>query len=603
MADFDSPVEEIKRRIDLVDYIREFVPLTQAGTNFKARCPFHNEKTPSFMVSRDRGMWHCFGCSKGGDVFTFLQEMEGIEFVEALRILAARAGVTLRRQDPKIQSQKTRLQDCLRAAAEHYRNILLHSPQGEPGRHYLMQRGIDSLTAETFGIGYAPDAWEAVQDALRKEGFTNEEILQSGLTIKSDRGSGYYDRFRGRLLFPIRNHFGTVVGFGGRLLHEDPQNPGAKYINSPQSLVYDKSAVLFGLDLAKGAIKEKKAAILVEGYMDCVSVFQSGTQNVIAVSGTALTEAQALLLKRYTETVLLAFDADQAGAAARDRGLGTLLSLEFDVRVVPIEGAKDPDELIRKDAEAWQRAVAAAPRFMDYFLDKTFASYDPKDLGAKKAAARKLLGVLALLADPIERDHYLARVATGLGVSESALREKLLAIARTPRPQAGTPQSTAVAAPPRIPSEVVLAETFLALLFTRPELAESIIASFDHEAVPDAYHLRALYRQFVVYYTQRHPFVFSDFLASLPADPPAFKERANILRLLGDRNTGELDDDGTRRELATLARRLSREQAARKLRAVTSRIRSAEERPIPQAQHDALLEEFHTLTEQLKRFS
>jgi DNA primase len=314
-----TPVEDIKARIDIVDFINESVPLRQAGTNWKGKCPFHNEKTPSFMVSRDRGSWHCFGCSKGGDIFTFIQEQEGLDFPEALRLLAKRAGVELREYNKEEQTQRTKVLDVLRWVSRYYQEVFRKAADAEPARAYLKQRQVNEESLEDFGVGYAPAAWDTTYQALKKKGFSDDDIFQAGLTIKKDRGAGYYDRFRNRIMFPIQDVNGTVVGFSGRVLDAlvDPNGPvPAKYINSPQTIVYDKGHVLYGLDKAKQEMKRAGRAVLVEGQMDCLMSHQAGVKYVVATSGTALTADQVGLLRRYTTNLVLAFDQDVAGAQA-----------------------------------------------------------------------------------------------------------------------------------------------------------------------------------------------------------------------------------------------------------------------------------------------
>ena len=324
----NNPTEEIKKRLDIVDLLGEYIKLKQAGSNFKALCPFHNEKTPSFMISPEKQIWHCFGCSKGGDQFTFIQEMEGVEFPEALRILARRAGVQLTYHNPEFHNQKTRLLDLLRTISEYWHQILLKDDSAENIRKYLSDRKINSQTIEDFNFGYAKDSWDDAIKYLQAKDFSLKEINDAGISVAGDRGKPY-DRFRGRLIFPIRDVHGNVVGFTARKMQEEDK--GGKYINSPQTAVYNKSSILYNLDLAKQEIKRLGYAILVEGNMDAVASYQAGTKNVIAVSGTALTLDQIDILKRYTINVMIAFDADVAGTNANLRGIDLAWQAGFNV--------------------------------------------------------------------------------------------------------------------------------------------------------------------------------------------------------------------------------------------------------------------------------
>ena len=324
MPYFDSPIDEIKQRLDVVDIVREYVPLQQAGTNWRARCPFHNEKTPSFMVSKEKQIWHCFGCGKGGDLIEFVKEIEGIEFPEALRILAQKAGVVLRRQDPKVISVKTRLFDLMAEATNFFIGKLNFIEAGQ-ARKYLAERGLKEETLKEWQIGWALDSWDELAKYLQNKGFSDNQIVASGMVVKKQSGAGHYDRFRGRIMFPIFDVSGSVVGFTGRILIETDKS-GGKYVNTPQTTIYDKSRVIFGLDKAKQEIRKKDLAVVVEGQMDVIASHQVGVCNVVASSGTALTNQQVGLLSRYTKNLAFCFDADSAGEQATKRGIDIALA-------------------------------------------------------------------------------------------------------------------------------------------------------------------------------------------------------------------------------------------------------------------------------------
>ncbi|HPY99517.1 MAG TPA: DNA primase, partial [bacterium] len=314
-----SPAEEIKAKLDIVEVIREYLQVKAVGVNFQALCPFHREKSPSFVISPDKQIWHCFGCGKGGDVLSFVQEMEGLSFPDTLRLLAPKAGVVLRQAAAGEYSKRGRLLDCLESAARQYVNYLENDATGRRMKAYLLKRGLSENTIKDWQIGYGSEQWTAMFDYLRSQKFTEQEIFAAGLAGRSERGS-VYDRFRDRIIFPIREASGTLIAFTARVNPEKADTvTGGKYINSPQTEVYDKSRVLFALDKAKKAIKERGFAIVVEGQMDAIACHQHGFTNTVASSGTALTREQLKLLKRFSNNLVLSFDMDSAGQLAADR--------------------------------------------------------------------------------------------------------------------------------------------------------------------------------------------------------------------------------------------------------------------------------------------
>src|SRR3989339_70222 len=338
----------IKEKLDIVQTIQEYVPLKKAGIYYKAPCPFHREKTPSFMVNAEKQIWKCFGCSKGGDIFSFIQEMEGLDFPEALKLLADRAGVKIDSYRSEIdKSQKNRILDINQKAASFFHHILTEMEGANGAREYLDKRGLTKETIEKWQIGFVPDQWDLLTKYFLKKGIGIDDLVVAGLVIKKDvarAGQGFYDRFRGRIMFPIWDVHGNVVGFTGRVLVET-ENSGGKYMNTPQTLVYDKSRVIYGLDKAKTEIKAQDQVVLVEGQMDVVACHQAGMKNVVASSGTALTLEQIKLLKRYSSNIAMAFDGDSAGVAAAKRGVNIALGEGLNVKTIRIpEGkGKDPD--------------------------------------------------------------------------------------------------------------------------------------------------------------------------------------------------------------------------------------------------------------------
>lgn len=435
-------VPDIKVRIDVVDLVAEYVPLKPAGAgSFKGVCPFHQERSPSFHVSRSRQSWHCFGCDTGGDIFSFIERIEGMEFRDALAFLAQKAGVALPEPEhrEKATTKKKRLHEVNELAARFYRSVLLQAPQAAEARAYVQKRQIDDLSADLFQIGYAPDSWSSLTEALARRGVTAEELVFAGLAMKRERGDGVYDRFRGRLMFPIADVHGNIVGFTGRILVNDPNQP--KYMNTPETPVYRKSAILYGLDKAKAEIRKSGLVVIVEGNMDVVSSHQAGITNVVAASGTALTVEQLALIKRFTTNIAIAFDQDAAGGAATLRGLDIARQQEFSIKLItlPPEAGKDPDEACKKDPNLWRQAIANATGIIDWVYKRAFARHSAGTPEGKRAIADEILPELSRILHPIEREAWVKRLATDLGISEGVLQASLRAGKR------GAP--TAVASP------------------------------------------------------------------------------------------------------------------------------------------------------------
>lgn len=425
-----SDTQLIKDKLDIVDLLGEYIQLKPAGTNHKGLCPFHGEKTPSFMVSRERQNWHCFGCSKGGDIFSFIQEIEGMEFIEALKFLAHKAGVELETSHTAQlqQSQKNRLKEINKEAARFYYHFLMKMPIGEEARGYVKMRGMTQETVDEWMVGYSPDQWDLLTKYLLKKGYSVDDLVASGLTIRRENasthtGQGFYDRFRDRIMFPIRDIHGTVVGFTGRLLHDTP-NAG-KYVNSPQTQIYDKSNIIFGLDKAKQDIRKCKYVVLVEGQMDVISTHQAGMRQVVATSGTALTEQQISLIKRFTDEVRVSFDADEAGIAAAKRGIDLALEAGLSVKVISVPNGKDPDECVKTNKEDWFNAVESAQNVMEWYFVRLLSGVNMNDPRQKQQASEQLLAEIAHIPSAVERDHWIQQLAERIQVDASVLREDM----------------------------------------------------------------------------------------------------------------------------------------------------------------------------------
>lgn len=601
-----TPVEEIKSRLDIVDLINEYVQLKPAGQNWKARCPFHNEKTPSFMVSRDRGTWHCFGCGRGGDQFSFVQEYEGMDFPEALRHLAKRAGVQLKDYDPKLSTQRTRVQDVLRWSARYYHEVLLKSREAESVRAYLKERGLTQDTIEAFQIGFALNQSDATYQALKKKGFKEEDIFQAGMSIKSDRGTGYYDRFRGRIMFPIHDTHGNVIAFSGRI-HDpliDPDRPTPpKYINSPQTVVYNKGLVLYGLDKAKAGIKHEGKAVVVEGQMDTIASHQAGVTNVVAPGGTALTLDQVNLLKRYTNNLVFAFDEDAAGTQAALRGVDQALQAAVDVTIVTLPFGKDPDELIKQNPPAWPDAIAKAQPILDYFFDRSLKNRDVNKVQDKKLIARDLLPIIAKVAEQIEQTHYLQRLGKILNVTEDVLRNKLPKAASSTAVR-GTSQPKSVSSIPTPADRPrLLSERLLALLVHQPKFLDNVSGRLEPDVIVGD-DLRALYKTLIIWYTQDHISTRGEVTQRVATVDPDLQERFTLLFLYADKEFTSVSAAELEQDLLTMVASMQRYWLSSQLTQLERDIRQFEAAgPSARNQLAECLERFRSVTTQLKDLS
>lgn len=495
-----NPSDEIKARLDIVEIIRQYMPLKASGSNFSGRCPFHNEKTPSFTVSPTKQVWHCFGCGRGGDLFSFIMEIEKLTFPEALRLLAPRAGVVLKRETGPLASQRNRILDLLDQAARYYHHLFLTQPQGESARTYLQARGLSEATIKDWEIGYAPDSWDDVIVFLKSRKFSDEDILLAGLSAKKVETGRFYNRFRGRVMFPLREVNGNIVGFTGRILPQFEKGDfQGKYVNSPQTMVYDKSKLVFGLDKAKQSIREQNLAILVEGQMDCITAHEAGFTNVIATSGTALTDEQVKLLQRYTSRIAFAYDMDSAGRQALERSSEQTLAAELETLVITVPEGKDPDECIRKNPEGWKEAVASAQPVMEYYVSDTLQGLDMSSVADRRSAVKKLLPRLAGIANLVERDFWTKKISQAVETDERSLREELTKYLKpVSRPAQSVPSTTdqhSVSRPE------ILSEQLLSLLLRYPALLETVAQRLPIDQIVGSPH-QAIYRLLVIYYNK-----------------------------------------------------------------------------------------------------
>jgi DNA primase len=419
-----SVITEVKQRLDIVEFISEFVTLQKAGRNYKGLCPFHAEKHSSFFVFPEQQSWHCFGaCGTGGDVFSFVMKKEGIDFGQALRLLAQRGGVALGPAQARSKAEdekKERLFQINEAAAEYFHHLLVTAKAGGLARSYLTRRKITSETIKEFRLGFSPNTWETVKSYLLGKGYTEKELLEAALIIEKEEG-GSYDRFRNRLMYPICDAHGRVTGFGARVL--DDSLP--KYINSAQTPIFDKSSSLYAVDKAKSAIRKKNLAIIMEGYMDVLTAHQHGWQNVVGSMGTSLTEKQVEGIKRLTSNITLALDADLAGEEATLRGKAILGSSTVEANVILLPAGKDPDEVIGEDAALWEKLVEQAMPILDFAFQSVLSKVDVNKARDKSLAVQKLLPSIRDIKDPVQQSHYLNKLGRALRIEESAIRAAL----------------------------------------------------------------------------------------------------------------------------------------------------------------------------------
>lgn len=423
-------VSEIKQKVDIVEYIGRYVTLKKAGKNYTSPCPFHSEKTPSFVVSPDRGIWKCFGaCQDGGDVIAFLMKWDNITFSEAIRDLAQGAGIQI--QDFAIEDRewkkKEKILQMNQLTAKYFHYILTEHASGKDGREYITKRELNDKIVETFQLGYAPQSWDSLTLFLKKRGFTEDMIVDAGLAIRNDN-KRVYDRFRGRLMFPIMNARHDVLGFSGRLLTADSKQ--AKYINTPETAVYHKRETLYGLHAAHEAIKKEDGAIIVEGEFDMISSYMHGLPNTVAVKGSSVTKDQLMLLKRFTKHIILALDADFSGTSTALRAIRDAEAMDFRIDVIQFEEGKDPDEALRTNPVEYKKRLKKPVSLYDFIIDTSLKKHNAEDAYEKKEIATEVLPFIGGIANPIIKGHYFRRLSTLLDIEERDISSMLRSLDR-----------------------------------------------------------------------------------------------------------------------------------------------------------------------------
>jgi len=579
--------DEVKSKVDIVEIISSYLPLKKAGRNFAALCPFHSEKTPSLMISPDRQVFKCFGCGESGDVFTFLEKIEGWDFREAFEELAKRVGVKLTRFAPTSSSKlKEKLLEISKLATTFYRHLLEKHPAGEKARQYLSRREIKRSIWEKFSLGYAPAGWENTLGFLTKRGFVLSDVAASGLVVArestsrvSSQSGGYYDRFRDRLIFPLKDSRGTVLGFAGRTIEQETLRPfdkaqgsgqarsEPKYINSPDTPIFNKGSLLFGMDVAREHIREKNEAVLVEGEFDVLSTHQAGCGNVIASKGTALTDKQVAQLGRLCETVSVCFDTDLAGDVAARRGIELLDLAGVNVKVIGLGKFKDPDEFIKADTAGFKDAIVSAANIYDYFIESASKRYDPKTATGKKKIGQEVLPVLAKISDDVMRAHYITKIARILDLDVNliaqAVEKKIkdipsvgLDVAENGQKQKLSPE-----------------EYFLALLISQDQIEKGplgLVSSFDFESDK----AREFWRWLGDIIRSSKPKSFKKLLSRLPKNLSSFVDELYLINISSAFGDKELWAE----ELVKITKRIKQQSFRRKLSAISGELKDAQEK-------------------------
>lgn len=579
--------EEVRARLAIEDVIGEYVQLKRAGRNWKGLSPFGSEKTPSFVVSPEKGIWHDFSSGKGGDMFSFVMEMEGLEFRQALELLARRAGVDMdqfKGSSSNSSKSKERLYEANELACKFYQTQFAQSKLAY--EYALGKRGFSKETALSWRLGYSPNTGTALVDFLKKRGFTENEIKLAGLSSKNYRGLG--DMFRGRLQIPLCDGQGRVVGFTARLLADDPKAP--KYINTPSTPLYDKSRHVFGLHLAKEAIRKSKFVVLAEGNLDVISSHQAGVRQVVATAGTALTEYHLKALNRLTGDIRLCFDADKAGVAATERAIPVASKVGVNLQVVTIPSGKDPDELVRQDVKKWQEVIEKPQYAADWLIDRYTAMLDISTAVGKRELSDVVLAVIRQLPDAVEQDHYIGKLAELLQVNKKALQDKLATGGGdTTRPlrRAKNQSETSSTDDDFIREAIKTEEHFMALTLMQPKLRNALFP-----CTPDMFHGEHTRRVFE--FLQKHP----DFDGTDTEQVKSIAEYGKILSLIYETLYQDVEALELANEATRLQHKLIRRYVQTEKQVLVAKLQDAEP-----AEADTLLKRANELDKLLKNIT
>ena len=575
----------VRQKTDIVQLIQEFIQIKKAGRNFKANCPFHGEKTPSFVISPERQIWHCFGCQKGGDVFTFLMEYEHIEFPEALRMLAEKAGIVLEHQqfDSAKTSKKERLYAINRLAAEFYHYLLTKHDIGKKALGYLTKnRHLKLAAIKTFQIGFAPKTSNAlVTYLIKKKGYTKEDLLDAGLAY--ERNGKLYDFFFDRIIFALTDHRDNIVGFSGRIMSN--RTDTSKYINTRETLVYHKGSTFFGFNIAKEAIKKDGFVLLMEGEFDVISSFQEGVSNAVAVKGTALTEDQVNLLARFTKKVAVCFDMDKAGQDALRRSIPLLEKKELLTTVIVLPNGKDPDESIQDNPITYKQAVKEGINVYDFLLEQAVAKFDPKTAEGKRAITSDLLPVYGLIENEIVKEHYLHLLGDEIGISQDSMQKEI----DKQKKQAVVKKDILFPKQNRSREEVL--EEYLVALIVQSEQPMSLIATALPFLTSYVWHSPALQKiiEKLQQFLDNNEFSQEHFAASLPKELETAFDTCFLMPL-----PDILDGQKYIQEVKKVAKDLQEVYVRRQIKVIGDTIK--------QQERTGSVEELESLQQQLSHF-
>jgi DNA primase len=582
-----NELEEIKSRVDIVELIGGYVQLKQTGKNFKACCPFHSEKTPSFVVSPERQMWHCFGsCNEGGDIFSFVMKTDGLTFPEAVDMLAQKAGVKIERKNFERNEEKSKYYSANGLAADYYNELLLR-PIGLKAKEYLKKkRGLSDATIKAYSLGFSPSGKNDLESELSRHKLTREELSASGLV--ANKSGEWRDLFWNRLMFPIRDISGRTIGFSARTL--DPEGI-PKYLNTPETEIYHKSNILYGIDLAKDSIRKADNAIIVEGNMDVIASHQAGVKNVVASSGTALTENQLRLILRLTKNLKLAFDVDFAGSQATRRAIELAWELGFNIKVITVPEGKDPADACEKDPKIWKEAVKNAVYVVDYLFELALNKNDKKDSMGKKYIAKELLPIIKRLPDEIEKNTYIKRLAKELAVDESSITEALKKV--------GAPKTTVREQAIEKPKNQIedknyeLERNIVGLLLLFPHYLDFAINTIESSDFSEKETGQA-FQKMVKYYNKKGAITESQYLTSLDKDE---REQFSIYLLSAETNFSDLDDEKKAEEIYFGIKRLKKNSLEHKKKELSREVAEAETKGDKKATNE-LLQKMQALWEE-----
>ena len=557
----ESPIEEIKNRLDIVEVVGSYIKLQKTGANFRAICPFHSEKKPSFFVSPRLQIFKCFGCGAVGDIFKFVMMIEGVEFGDALRMLAQRAGVELKRELPELRTERRKLYEICELAARFFEKQLEKSSVGKEAQKYLLGRKISEDSIKKWRLGYAPNTWDELTKFLLSKNYSQEDIEKTGLVVKREDGS-LYDRFRGRIVFPIFDLNSQVVGFGARVFKEKDKEEIAKYINIPNTVLYDKGKILYGLDKAKVEIRRKDCCILVEGYTDVILAHQAGDENVVATSGTALTPYQLKILKRYSDNLIIGFDMDVAGDSATKRGIDLAQLYGFNIKVLRLPEGKDPAQVIAEDEKKWKEVLKNPKSIYEFYFESAFSQFDKETAEGKRKISEVLLPFIKRIQNKIEQTHWIQELAKDLRVGEDVIVKELEKVKLEQEIYGLEPEEMVKEAPK--PKKEILEERMMSLVLNFPEFLEKIPEGFD--------------KFFSLQVKQLIDIIKSDPKLEKSKIPSELKDWLNVLLLKAEIEGKGIEKKEAEQDFLFCLKELKSLKIKKKLDELSQQIREAEEK-------------------------